>query len=51
LKSFDRILEAKNIIIFEKIGGDRIFSVIENIEEIRYAPVNIDIEGPLVQCL
>jgi len=37
LKSFDRILEAQKIIILEKIGGDRILSVIEYIEEIRYA--------------
>jgi len=37
LKSCDRILEAQKIIILEKIEGDRIFRVIENIEEIRYA--------------
>jgi len=37
MKSCDRILEAQKIIILEKIGGDRIFSVIENIEEIQYA--------------
>ena len=35
LKSCDRILEAQKKIILEKIEGDRIFSVIENIEEIR----------------
>jgi len=33
LKSCDRILEAQKIIILEKIEGDRIFSVIENIEK------------------
>ena len=36
LKSCDRILEAQKIIILEKIEGDRIFRVIEDIEEIRY---------------
>jgi len=36
LKSCDRILEAQKIIILEKIEGDQIFRVIENIEEIRY---------------
>ena len=40
MKSCDRILEAQKIIILEKIEGDRIFSVIENIEEIRYALLN-----------
>jgi len=38
LKSCDRILEAQKIIILDKIEGDRIFRVIENIEEIRYIP-------------
>ena len=37
MKSCDRILEAQKIIILEKIEGDQIFRVIENIEEIRYS--------------
>jgi len=36
LKDCDRILEAQKIIILAKMGVDWIFSVIEDIEEIRY---------------
>jgi len=36
LKSCDQILKAEKIIILEKIGSGQIFSVIKNIEEIRY---------------
>jgi len=35
LKNCDRILEAQKIIILANMGVDRIFSVIEDIEEIR----------------
>ena len=35
-KKCDRILEAQKIITLEKTGVDRIFSVIEDKEEIRY---------------
>jgi len=36
LKNCERILEAPKIIILAKMGVDRIFSMIDDIEEIRY---------------
>ena len=38
-EELDRIFEAQKIIILAKMGVDQIFSVIEDIEEIRYMTI------------